>query len=833
MAHFNISAAVVYQLGEELISDEVTALLELVKNSFDADADYVNIVIDTQATSYEEDGVIIACPNGFVSIEDNGTGMTMDEIVDGWLVISVSRKREMKLRGKKTDNGRTPMGDKGLGRLSTQRLGNVLNMITSTEGEYCKRVVSFDWQDFRSQRLLTDVRVNIEEIPSPQETRGTKLVITEIRELEAWQGNMRQSIQTKLSQLISPFDEARAFQVFLTIDGEPIEMTKIATRIRQAASGAYQFEYFSKEAVIIKGALKLSKLKVQKEIDAYNRLLAADQGREFFNFISDPNSKFYIPGAVYLGHEGWFIGFRQEIALFSIGNLNYINFLGNSEFADPGRFKGEIDDFRLDASPDEIAEGIFDKKSEYKEFIDRQHGIRVFRDGFGIRPFGYQGNDWLKLGSNQTSGNSFYGLRPNNVMGYVSLEGDENKVLKEKTDREGFVENEYSRNFFLLMGIIRDRINSFVEAVRRSYNKYKELRIEEDSGLGSQTLSQTLELLQTTSQDAGRVERQIGEMLSAVEDTEQAIQQITDIVSRQSESSTALATTNSDMHPVLANMQKSIAQANRIIKSTKELLPKINRLDEIAKVLAPKIIRLEEQIDDFTELASLGLVAEGFTHELVSISNNLDARTSTIEKSAKPLIGTNRELRIYLEYVRMSVSSIRKQLSHLAPSLKYVREKQDTISIKPFVEELIEFYSNNNKDINFVIKEPFDDFAIIANKGKMTQIIDNLVINSVYWLRNYKKSNSELQPEISFSAYDQTLVIWDNGLGVDKAVEYNLFQSFVTTKPKGVGRGLGLYIVTQLLDTLDSEIILLPERNILHGRRYKFALILKGALKNG
>ena len=121
---FKISAAVVRQLGEELVSDELTAILELVKNSYDADADWVKISISTEGSPLEED-IVFPHTKGYITIEDNGVGMNYNDIISRWLFISLSHKREMKEKGEVTNGGRTPLGDKGLGRLSTQRLGNV------------------------------------------------------------------------------------------------------------------------------------------------------------------------------------------------------------------------------------------------------------------------------------------------------------------------------------------------------------------------------------------------------------------------------------------------------------------------------------------------------------------------------------------------------------------------------------------------------------------------------------------------------------------------------------------------------------------------------------
>lgn len=821
-ANFNISAAVVHQLGEELVSDEITALMELVKNSYDADADYANVIIDTNARKINDNGVVRDCPNGFICIEDNGKGMTKKDVEEGWLIISVSHKREMKAKGQTTKRGRTPMGDKGLGRLSTQRLGNALDMVTSKEGFSYKNWVSFSWQDFNPGILLTDVYADINKTPNPEREQGTKLYISNLKDTEVWERE-RDNIRNKLSQLISPFNEARTFEVYLTINGEEISFNEIANLIRKSASSSYKFQYNSRQSLIIDGRIKLNKLNATgSSKDEYYEIIDPDQGQEFYNFLTNPKGEYYLPDIKYIGEEGWFISFNQRIDIANIAGIRYHHFLGSSEIFDPGSFEGEIDEFKL--RPDEIVESVFDKLSDYKEFVKRQIGIRIFRDGFGIRPYGYQGNDWLALSSNQTVGSSFYGLRPHNVIGFISLTGGVNGSLKEKTDREGFVENDYSRNFFTITEQVRDRINTFIETVRRGYVAYRKLRADDELGIGSQTYEQSLDLIVTTSREANKLEKQIEDIETSVEEAENTINEATELI--QADSSNEA---NESLAPMLATMQANLASVNALVQSTKSIVPKIKKLAGLEKSLRPKYEQLLEQISQFSELASLGLIAEAFSHELVNISNRLDEHTKDAEDSI--VKSYNQSFATYIEYVRSSTGSMRKQLSHLAPSLNYVREKQETIHMKKLIKKLITFYQKSNPKIKFTLDESFADFTIKANEGKITQIIDNLVINSIYWVKEYRKQNLEYNPQVFFASQRKTLYIWDNGLGIDDTVEHSLFQSFVTTKANNTGRGLGLFIVRQLLDTMDCTIVLLPERNE-HSRRFKFAITLKNASKN-
>ena len=89
---FDINAAVVFRLGEELITDSVQALVELVKNSYDADATWVRVIVDSQSSN--EWGRNYVDANGAILVEDNGQGMDKQAIKRGWLTIANSPKRQ-------------------------------------------------------------------------------------------------------------------------------------------------------------------------------------------------------------------------------------------------------------------------------------------------------------------------------------------------------------------------------------------------------------------------------------------------------------------------------------------------------------------------------------------------------------------------------------------------------------------------------------------------------------------------------------------------------------------------------------------------------------------
>lgn len=169
--HFEVHPSVVYQLGESLISDAVQALIELVKNSYDADASFAKVLIDTN-DAIQVDGTIYPSRSGRIIVEDDGHGMDLAEIKAGWLTISNRKKRDLKQAKGTTPGGRTPLGDKGLGRLGVQRLGENLEIFTRAKGQTSHHF-GFSWLDFQTAPKLEDVDIHLAEFNYPREHGST------------------------------------------------------------------------------------------------------------------------------------------------------------------------------------------------------------------------------------------------------------------------------------------------------------------------------------------------------------------------------------------------------------------------------------------------------------------------------------------------------------------------------------------------------------------------------------------------------------------------------------------------------------------------------------
>ena len=143
------------------------------------------------------------------------------------------------------DRGRTPLGDKGLGRLSTQRLADCCEIFTCTDDSIEKLHVAFDWREFDKADQLSKVPVFFDRIPTSQ-SKGTKLILTNLHRPSTWEGDELAALKGQLSQLISPFVENRPFQVYMTVNGESINIVQEFADLINVSLANYSFTFDGK-----------------------------------------------------------------------------------------------------------------------------------------------------------------------------------------------------------------------------------------------------------------------------------------------------------------------------------------------------------------------------------------------------------------------------------------------------------------------------------------------------------------------------------------------------------------------------------------------------------
>ena len=197
-ATFRFATDILQRLGEELITSLDQGIVELVKNSYDADA--LNCTVNLVGTDK---------PGGTVIITDDGDGMSADDIRDGWLVLGRSRKAP----ANRTRLGRLPAGSKGLGRLGALRMGDEALLATQSADEPgINYSIDLRWSDFASADVVEDVELNIRRAAS-EPRAGTRIDISGLR-MATDEREVRR-LGRELLLLADPFGDPAGFKLKL------------------------------------------------------------------------------------------------------------------------------------------------------------------------------------------------------------------------------------------------------------------------------------------------------------------------------------------------------------------------------------------------------------------------------------------------------------------------------------------------------------------------------------------------------------------------------------------------------------------------------------------
>jgi hypothetical protein len=200
-------ARLISLLGDELISDEPVAVVELVKNAYDADAKNVSVTFETN-----DSGTPVR-----LVIKDDGIGMDLATVMSGWLEPGTVLKKQ----SDRSPGGRLYQGAKGVGRFAAARLGDALILETRKKGTTRVVTVLLEWGRFDDDSYLDDVDIAYETTDSSQQAEGTTLTIEGLQNRKSWERDDLKRLHDRLSRLISPFDEVKDFRIDLQIPGYP------------------------------------------------------------------------------------------------------------------------------------------------------------------------------------------------------------------------------------------------------------------------------------------------------------------------------------------------------------------------------------------------------------------------------------------------------------------------------------------------------------------------------------------------------------------------------------------------------------------------------------
>lgn len=421
-------ARIIRTIGEELISNDIVAIIELVKNSYDANAAIIVLNFQgrvVQVSEGKKTKRVLIKQGSSITISDDGTGMNLDTVKSAWMEPATISKKNIK---RSVGDRRRYTGEKGIGRFASAKLAASLKMITRPLYDN-EIVVDFNWSDFSDDSKYLDQVECSWEVRTPIEIGncGTTLKLVELN--NDWDEEKIRELRIGLSRLINPIAPIPDFLIELVLPEELSDFSGIIS----APDSLNKPDYCIKGSVDSEGKPRIryySKKKNNVEID-----------------INVSDSDFGLRAPV-----------RKPIV---------------------GPFEFEIRTWdRETESLRKIAVDTGSTVRDVKRDLDELGGISIYRDNFRVLPYGEQKNDWLRLDLRRVN-NPTLRLSNNQIVGYISVSLDKNPELKDQSNREGIVE---SQAFVDLKEFIKNILNQIEQ------KRYEERPRESDEIKNRQSL---------------------------------------------------------------------------------------------------------------------------------------------------------------------------------------------------------------------------------------------------------------------------------------------------------------------------------------------------------
>lgn len=442
---FAIDARTIFQLGKEAIENELLAISELVKNAYDADASECTVDFMMYKKRNEEN----TASAHTIYIKDTGHGMSLDDLKKNWLRIGTMNK----LNDKFTPKGRRKIGEKGIGRLALNRLGNLVNIYSHKKGSQPVRL-TINFEKFKNGLNLGEIPIYLEELPvdNPKISNDYFGTIIEIKELlDSWNEDKIIELENKTITLQNPFANIR-----MDKDNKIVIENENEIKIKNTDIKINIFinsKPFNSETTEIIECLRHSLFRAHIIADSSNNTWK-------YNFSFHPYSKMTKVAAD-----------NKKIDEFLPIKIKGDNKIINIEPDTINFGKIEITVFAYDFSSLVNKLSPFSTIRNIKRIVKELGGIKVFRDNQRVYNYGEIGTDWLDLDIRRLNNPSKF-LSNNVLFGNVTLDRDDSTGLKEKTNREGFIDDDYFKKF---KKIVQSAIDDFSSEVGMYKDRIKKM----------------------------------------------------------------------------------------------------------------------------------------------------------------------------------------------------------------------------------------------------------------------------------------------------------------------------------------------------------------------
>lgn len=711
---FSISARTSLLLGRESISSPVVAVLELVKNAYDADAKSVTVRFRKASTS-----------DGRIEILDNGHGMGWEDIETKWMVIGTDNKQVDPI----SPGGRVRVGEKGIGRFALDRLASQVIVQTTpdppeqgpAEPTY---QLTINWDKFtNTDKALHEIGHPIKVLK--RQRPGTRLLLRGLR--DQWKRRDYERLYRDLVILLPPFEsKPTGFSIRFDCD----EAKELSGRIRSPMAQVALF-------------------KIRATLDEKNRVRIVITTRD-----GSPDGRFRV-----------FKRYRRTWQeLFDLPEDQPIQ-------PQCGPIVFEFYFYLRDRSG---VAGTGITLGRLREFLDIYGGVRIYRDGFRVKPYGNPGGegDWLGLSARRVKHPAGVASRKagkwvvgeNQVAANIFVSRHTNPGLRDQTNREGLFDNQAFRD---MQSFVLKCIEMF-ETDRKQY---------EVSKLPDQppTVEETIE-------DARQA------IIKEVEKLEK-------ILNLQPDDSS-----KNDLVDALTRLTETQFKALETLETTYE----VEQEETITK----------HQL--LQNLATIGITVSSMGHEVLETSRQIMNVVRRLKKRISSLMLLSDDKvngyteRIY-RYGQILYSVSNFALGHIDRDKRRRKKVSvDSVLQKLYEETLLEMCTTNNAKIDLKLGGVPDIYAF---SYQVESIAINFVTNSIAAFRRGRTPIADRRIEIE-TQYDESarqiqIIARDSGPGIPKGDEERIFDIYSTKvddEGKPIGIGLGLVIVKDIVESQNGTI---------------------------
>lgn len=691
---FSIDAGIIDRLGKELVARHETAVSELIKNAYDADARKVKL---TFINSSEQGGIIV--------LNDDGAGMTKNQLVNGFMRLASSEKVHYPFS---PIYSRKRAGQKGIGRFAAQRLGKKLTITTQTEDSEKALEVTINWDDFKNDNDLMFINNKIEyKDRIPKKISGTRLVIRELR--DKWTEAQIKRVYRYASEILQPF---------------PLAKVKLKTEDPG-------FKLICK----------------RKEGD-YSEIIASDNTMFFEHALAEIKGYVDDDGLMNISINSQKLNYRIKNVILNKAkpykylrniNLRAYYFVYESSYLSP-----------------QIKSFINEKAKE-------QGGIRLYRNGFRVLPYGETHqevpNDWLGLDASVRRRTVLPVHANINFFGFIEIDGQDD-TFEELSSREGLLEND-----------------AFKELTDFGYKILTDAVTKIGSERGVKTRTNEKDWKKEPEQKIDEIIEELENITFSSDDNETI-----------NDSNFGKEEFAEDIKDRLEDITKKLKEAQEEKKhKDKELLEEKN------------LLRI---------LAGLGLTIGEFIHEIKQYQGALSADVHNILKL------TNNDEEIFIiNRLNKNVESINSYTSYFDEAIsENIQRELTPIELQSVIDSLNNSISNDLERRNFIFEKKVNGYNLYTcpmHKSEWASILFNLYTNARKAIKKANIQVGKLYIEVGKTRNIVYLEFSDNGIGIPLENREKIFNAFFTTsEPVGkisknyeemTGTGLGLKIVKDII----------------------------------